>query len=79
MPPATHVPINGDFLAWAMDQAGVDDVELAERCSTSPDVVEDWREGEREPTKTQFSRLVARLRRLASVYFLAGTASAPGS
>lgn len=71
MPRPTHVPINGNVLAWAMQQAGVDDVELAERCSTSPDVVEDWREGDGTPTKTQFRQLVARLRRPASVYFLA--------
>ena len=44
-------------------QAGVDDVELAERCNTSPDVVEEWPEGERQPTMTQFQQLVARLRR----------------
>ena len=68
---ATYVPINGDVLAWRWSRAGVDDVELAERCDTSPDVVEEWREGEREPTKTQFGRLVARLRRPASIYFLA--------
>ena len=68
---ATYVPINGEVLAWAMDQAGVDDVELAEWCTTSPDVVEGWREGELQPAKTQFRRLVARLRRPASIYFLA--------
>jgi len=53
-----------------MDQAGVDDLELAQRCSTSQDVVEEWLEGEQQPTKTQFRRLVARLRRPAAIYFL---------
>lgn len=68
---ATYVPINGQVLAWAMEHAGVDDVELAERCGTSPDVVEDWRQGDLEPTKTQCRQLVARLRRPSSIYFLA--------
>lgn len=68
--PAIYIPINGDVLTWAMEQAGVDDVELAERCDTSPDVVEEWREGELRPTKTQFRKLVARLRRPAAIYFL---------
>ena len=71
---ATYVPINGDVLAWAMEQAGVDDLELAERCGTSPDVVEEWRDGDLEPTKTQFRQLVARLRRLRPSYFLAEVA-----
>jgi Zn-dependent peptidase ImmA (M78 family) len=71
MPRATYVPINGDVLTWSMNEAGVDDVELAVRCGTTPDVVEAWREGDEKPTKTQFNRLVARLRRPAAVYFLA--------
>jgi Zn-dependent peptidase ImmA (M78 family) len=53
-----------------MEQAGVDDVELAERCGTDPDVVAEWREGTTEPGKTQFRRLVARLRRPSAIYFL---------
>jgi Zn-dependent peptidase ImmA (M78 family) len=68
---AISVPINGDVLAWAMAQAGVDDIELAERCKTSPDVIADWREGDQKPTKTQFNRAVARLRRPRAIYFLA--------
>lgn len=71
MAQATYVPINGYVLAWAMEQAGVDDVQLAERCKTSPDVVKDWREGKSQPTKTQFRGLVTRLRRPSSIYFLA--------
>lgn len=67
---ATYVPINGDVLAWAMKQVGVDDTELAQRCETTPDVVEAWREGEEKPKKTEFNKLVARLRRPASIYFL---------
>ena len=74
---ATYVPINGDVLAWAMEQAGVDDLELAERCGTSPDVVEEWRDGDLEPTKTQFRQLVARLRRPASI-LLPGRGGAAG-
>src|SRR5687768_9745773 len=71
MPSATYVPINGEVLAWAMKQAGVGHFELAERCDTTPDTVEAWRTGDEQPTKTEFKKLVARLRRPASVYFLA--------
>jgi Zn-dependent peptidase ImmA (M78 family) len=66
-----HVPINGEVLTWAMQEAGVSDLELSERCKTTLDVVEAWRDGDEKPTKTQFNLLVARLRRPASVYFLA--------
>lgn len=71
MPNTIYVPINGDVLAWAMEQAGVDAAELAERCGTTPEIVEGWRAGERQPTKTQFRKLVARLRRPSAIYFLA--------
>jgi hypothetical protein len=71
MPRAMLVPINGTVLAWAMEQAGVDDLELADRVGTSPDVIEQCRVGEAQPSKTQFRRLVSRLRRPSSIYFLA--------
>jgi Zn-dependent peptidase ImmA (M78 family) len=65
-----HVPINGAVLAWAMREAGVDAAELSARCKTTLDVIEAWCDGDEQPTKTQFNRLVARLRRPASIYFL---------
>lgn len=68
---ATYIPVTPRVLEWAMAQAGVSDEDLAVRCETSPDVVEDWRRGEAQPTKTQFNRLVTRLRRPSAVYFLA--------
>ena len=68
---ATYVPITGLVLDWAMREAGVDDEELAERCSTEASVVAQWREGETKPTKTQFRALVSRLRRPSAIYFLA--------
>lgn len=64
------MPINPRVLAWAMDQSGVDDVELAFRCKTTPDVVQGWRTGDALPGKTEFRNLVARLRRPSAVYFL---------
>lgn len=53
-----------------MDQAAVGDLELAERCGVDVDAVREWRSGASRPTKTQFAKLVARLRRPSSVYFL---------
>jgi hypothetical protein len=68
--PHESVPINGVVLAWAMAQAGVDDSELAEWCKTESEVVVAWRLGETQPGKTQFRRIVARLRRPSAIYFL---------
>jgi len=68
---ATLIPINGDVLEWAMHSLGVGVDELAQKCGTSPEVIESWAAGERQPTKTEFKKLVARLRRPSTVYFLA--------
>lgn len=70
MPKATFVPINGAVLQWAMGQAGVSDAVLARHCKVRNADVAAWRAGSRHPTKTQFTKLVARLRRPASIYFL---------
>jgi Zn-dependent peptidase ImmA (M78 family) len=66
----SEVPINPDVLAWAMEQAGIDDLDLAIRCKTSEDAVRAWRTGGAKPGKTEFKRLVGRLRRPSVIYFL---------
>jgi hypothetical protein len=53
-----------------MEQAGVDDRELAQKCRTTAQEVRAWRAGDSQPGKTEFNRLVARLRRPRAVYFL---------
>jgi Zn-dependent peptidase ImmA (M78 family) len=66
----TPVPINPDVLAWAMAQAGVDDAELAAKCGTERVIVREWRTGLARPGKSEFRKLVQRLRRPGAIYFL---------
>jgi Zn-dependent peptidase ImmA (M78 family) len=65
-----EVPINQAVLAWAMEQSGVDEVDLAMACKTSPEAVLEWLTGEVFPGKTEFRRLVRKLRRPGAIYFL---------
>lgn len=53
-----------------MREEGVGEEELAERCGTTPDEVYAWLEGEAEPGKTQFGKLVSALRRPSAFFFL---------
>jgi Zn-dependent peptidase ImmA (M78 family) len=66
----TEVPLNPAVLDWAMEQAGVGDNELAHKCRTTAQAVRSWRTGRSRPGKTEFKRLVARLRRPRAIYFL---------
>jgi Zn-dependent peptidase ImmA (M78 family) len=68
--PKAEVALNPEVLSWSMRQAGVDDAELAARCKTTPEAVRSWRSGEALPGKTEFGKLVARLRRPSAFYFL---------
>jgi Zn-dependent peptidase ImmA (M78 family) len=68
--PKVEVQLNPEVLSWAMRQVGVDDVELATKCKTTPEAVRSWRTGEAFPGKTEFAKLVARLRRPSAFYFL---------
>jgi Zn-dependent peptidase ImmA (M78 family) len=74
---ATLVPITGPVLEWAMEQAGVDDREVARRCSVPQERVTAWRVGEEQPTKTQFTKLVNTLRRPSMFFFLPSPPETP--
>jgi Zn-dependent peptidase ImmA (M78 family) len=70
MAPAKYVPITGSVLQWAMDEAGVSNADLAGWCGVDASVVESWREGNAQPTKTQFNNLASRLKRSSAFFFL---------
>ncbi len=64
------VPINPAVLAWALNEAGVGEGDLAEHCQVSEDVVAAWLDGSDQPNATQFSRVVTGLKRPRAVFFL---------
>jgi Zn-dependent peptidase ImmA (M78 family) len=53
-----------------MEQAGVTNDDVAHRCKVVTEVVEAWRKGGIQPSKTQFKGLIALLRRPTAFFFL---------
>jgi Zn-dependent peptidase ImmA (M78 family)/transcriptional regulator with XRE-family HTH domain len=53
-----------------MEQASVTEQQLADRCGVSPQTVTDWLAGAEQPSKTQFKKLAALLRRQSAFFFL---------
>jgi len=68
---ATFVPITPTVLEWAINEAGVDPAQVAEKAGVEPDAVLGWIAGEVQPTKTQFGRVMQFLKRPAPFFFLA--------
>lgn len=64
------VPINADVLKWAIEDAGVDAVELAHRCSLSADSLEDWMSGDESPNTTELRKLASKLGRSLQFFML---------
>ncbi len=67
---ARTVPITAEVLAWARKEAGLTQVELAERARFDVEWVQAWENAEARPTKGQFSKLVAALKRPSALFFL---------
>ena len=67
---ASTVPISAQVLAWAREEAGFTQVELAERVQLDAARVEDWENAKSSPTKGQFSKLVKVLKRPSALFFL---------
>src|SRR5437764_806449 len=67
---ATYVPIQGAVLAWAIEEAGVDEQDVAAHLSVPRATVEAWIAGTDKPGKTQFKKLAQYLRRPTSFFFL---------
>lgn len=64
------VPITAQVLAWAREEAGLTQIELADRAKLDVDGLKAWEAAESHPTKGQFSRLVGALKRPSALFFL---------
>ena len=67
---AKTVPITAQVLAWAREEAGLTQGELAERTNLKVNWVKAWESAESCPTKGQFSTLVKVLKRPSALFFL---------
>ncbi len=64
---------NADVIAWAIDESGYGDGELAGKLSKAgvdTEVIADWRCGDRTPTSGQLTALAEALRRPRSLFYL---------
>ena len=64
------VPITAQVLAWTREEAGLTQVELAERAKLAVEWIRAWEAAESRPTKGQFSELVRVLKRPSALFFL---------
>ena len=67
---ARTVPITAQVLAWAREEAGLTQVELAEQAKLEVKWVRAWENAESSPTRGQFSTLVKCLKRPSALFFL---------
>ena len=70
MPRATYIPITGSVLRWAISESGLSDSEFAQKVRADPDNLQAWIDGQAQPTKTQFKKIVSTLRRPSAAFFL---------
>jgi transcriptional regulator with XRE-family HTH domain len=75
---AILVPITPSVLTWAIDQAGVDVEDVADRTGVESQEVSAWLRGEAQPTKTQFRNLTAFLKRPDAFFLLPEPPSSEG-
>lgn len=64
------VPITAQVLTWTREEAGLTQVELAERARLTPESIQAWEAAESRPTKGQFNSLVRVLKRPSALFFL---------
>ncbi|MCQ3804409.1 MAG: XRE family transcriptional regulator [bacterium] len=64
------VPITGQVLAWTREEAGLTQIELAERAKLAVELLQAWETAELRPTKGQFNKLVRILKRPSALLFL---------
>ncbi len=64
------VPITAQVLAWTRAEAGLTQVELAERAQLAVEKLQAWEAAESRPTKGQFNKLARVLKRPSALFFL---------
>ncbi|MET8256476.1 XRE family transcriptional regulator [Micromonospora sp. NPDC005205] len=68
--PAVKMSINPTMLAWAMEQAGVSEDQLANDLHLAPEVVGAWLSGDAQPSTGQLRAVAKELSRPTSLFFL---------
>ncbi|MFJ8833926.1 ImmA/IrrE family metallo-endopeptidase [Micromonospora aurantiaca] len=68
--PAVKMSINPTMLAWAMQQAGVSEQQLASDLHVAPALVSAWLSGEDQPSTGQLRGIAKELSRPTSLFFL---------
>lgn len=69
--PRPEIKINGDVLAWAMDEGGFSIGDLASKVPRSThEVIQSWIEGNAYPSKGQLSAIGRALKRPSAIFFL---------
>lgn len=66
------VPITPQVLRWTRQEAGLTQIELAERAGFDLGSIQAWEEAQSLPTRGQFSKLVRILKRPSALFFLPG-------
>jgi Zn-dependent peptidase ImmA (M78 family) len=66
---ATYVPVTGSVLRWARLEAGLTELGLASKIQATVPDVKAWEASAAHPTKTQFKKIVAVLRRPSALFF----------
>lgn len=64
------VPITPQVLVWTREEAGLTQVELAERARLAVECIQAWESAESRPTKGQFNKLLRVLKRPSALFFL---------
>jgi Zn-dependent peptidase ImmA (M78 family) len=62
------IPINGDVLRWALDEAGMDTRRLAKEVAAEPADIEAWINGDSKPNASRFKLLADALERPPSFF-----------
>lgn len=69
--PAQHtIPVNPELLSWARQESGFELFRVAKRLNVTPEKVEAWEAGERQPTMRQIENLARFFHRPLSIFFL---------
>ena len=70
MPSSQNISINPELLSWARQESGFELFRVAKRLNVTPEKIEAWETGERQPTMRQVENLARFFHRPLSVFFL---------
>ena len=67
MPSSQNISINPELLSWARQESGFELFRVAKRLNVTPEKIEAWETGERQPTMRQVENLARFFHRPLSV------------